>query len=528
MTPRRAPWLGALLLALAVGACAKTPEPEPEPEPEPASEPSEPVIQEPLTSLAVADPSELVDADLKELTRLELALAVGDGAARAAAGGDAVTEDACAGLDLVALAERTPKLTALRVSGCGDALQAGLGAFADRVRTLELADVELDEVLVGRVSQFQNLETLTLTRVKAPEGETLPSTVGRGLARVERLNLRELEKNSTLGDVLGDLPRLRHVNLEGKWAGYRAMLSLAKARKLETLGLVDTAVNNFALNQLKPLHRLREVRWTGPNVNDMSPLYLHDLPVERFSCSCARLGDAGLRHLSRIPTLKEIELLQSRVSEEGLEPLAKLPELERLTVLYRDLGSVAFESLAACPALRELTLGRAELLDPDAEHLDELVELRKLQLWFPNFGDKAASRLGALTKLEQLDLGGTAVSDVGLAALADLDRLRVLKLHHTRVTNRGLAHVGKLAGLEVLELDHTDVVDAGVEHLASLRALRELRLDHTLVTDAAIEHLTNMRRLERLNLASTVVSRDGATPLADLPELRVLTLEPRR
>lgn len=476
-----------------------------------------------------ADPRQVTVHDAADLSRLDLGIV--EHMDLALSGPDRVgfidegsPEDGCAGLDLVQLATQTPNLVSLRVSGCASAVQSGLGAFAGRLTQLELADMRIDGVIVGRLAQLETLEQLSLRRVSAGSE---PLTPLRKLD-LQAVRLSELPKDSEISLILDLWPRkLRSVVLEGNWAGHKAMLTLAKADALERLELRDTRVGNFSLNQIKPLDKLREVVFSGSTFNDNSPLYFRELPISRFECDCPRMGDAGLRSLRHSKGIRTLELRGTQITGEGLEAIEELTQLETLVLTGIDLGPKGFEALAKFPLLRQLHLA-GELEHPRMEKLSLLTTLQALVLDYPTLDDRAMPELAALVNLRTLDLGGTRISDDGLSSLADLVLLQSLHLHRTRVTNRGLASLEKLASLRVLELDHTDVVDAGVEHLEPLTSLEELRLDHTLVTDAAIEHLLALTSLRRLNLSHTVVTQAGVAKLSALPVLDTLGLDGTR
>ncbi len=467
--------------------------------------------------VTVHDAQDLTGLDLAVIEHLDLALSASD---RVGYIEDGNPEDGCADLDLIRLGATTPALVSLRVSGCDSAVQSGLAAFADRLTHLELADMRIDGVVVGRVAQLEALEQLSLRRVAVG---TDPLTPLRTL-ELQAVRLSELPKDSDISLLLDLWPKgLRSVVLEGSWAGHKAMLTLAKADALERLELRDTRVGNFSLNQIKPLSNLREVIFSGSTFNDNSPLYFRELPVTSFTCDCPRVGDVGLRSLRHSKGIRTLELRGTQISGVGLTAIEDLTNLESLVLTGIDVGPKGFEALAKFPKLRHLELS-GELEHPDLANLELLSELQGLRLGYPDLDDRAAAQLATLTRLHELDLGRTRISDVGLEALSALTELQVLRLHHTRVTNRGLAALAGLQRLRVLELDHTDVVDAGVEHLAKLPALVELRLDSTLVTDAAVQHLLRLESLQRLNLGHTVVTDAGVNRLAALPQLETLGL----
>lgn len=428
------------------------------------------------------------------------------------------TADACDGLDLVRLAKDAPKLASLRISGCQAAVQAGLGSLGDRLEQLELADVTLDGVVLGRLGQLVGLKDLTLRRVR------LGSDLLKPLRKLSlsSLTLAELKKDSDVSLMLDMWPRtLKRVALEGDWASHKAMLTLAKADALEELALRDTRIGNFSLNQIKPLEHLRAVEFRGSTFNDNSPLYFRELPVREFTCACPRMGDAGLRSLRHSKGLRSLALVDTQITGAGFVDLEELQGLESLVLRGLDPGPDGFEAFAVFTKLKRLELDGA-LERPELENLSRLVSLQDLRLGYSDLDDRATAQLASLTALTHLDLSHTKISDDGLAPLANLIALQELKLHHTRVTNRGLEHISGLSALSQLELDHTDVVDGGVAHLSGLSNLTELRLDSTLVTDASVDHLLKLTNLSRLNVGNTVMTKSGVARLTGLPKLTAL------
>lgn len=485
-------------------------------------EPAEPV---PLPKTVADDPTHLVihhadqldDVDLSEVRILDLAMSPADQVGYL----DQIDpQTVCTRLDLVKLATKTPALVRLRISGCQGAVHAGLGAMGGTLRSLELADLVLDGVTIGNLARLTGLHTLTLTRVDAGPDPLAPLRA----VPLRRLVFRDLQRDSQLTTMMDLWPRsLTHVELDGEWASHKAMITLSRAEALEVLELHNTKVGNFSLNQIKGLMQLREVIFEGSTFNDKSPLYFKDLPVERFSCTCRRLGDYGLRSLRHSDGIRHLELRETDITGAGLEILGELAHLESLVLLDRDIGEEGLGHLAALSKLKLLELS-GPIEDPGLAGLSGLVGLETLRLSHPELDDRVASQLQALTRLRWLDLSGTQISDEGLLAMASMTGLRTLHLDRTRVTNRGLAHLAGLSELEELSLQSTDVVDEGVVHLAGLGKLHTLRLDRTLITDAAIDTLVKLQGLRRLNLAHTVVTGQGVARLRSLPELEVLEL----
>jgi hypothetical protein len=502
------------------------------------------------SSLVIADVATLEATDLSQVEALDLALSELDAQERPLPLPEPEsTEDAasveletgttggsdpsvlvrahprCEGLDLHALADRAPRLRSLRISGCQAAVHAGLSAFGPRLEELELVDIQLDAVTIARLSQLHGLDKLILTRVHT-EPEAL-KPLGRKISP-QTIILRELAPKSPVAELFGILPDVRHIRIEGPWATHDTMILVGKAKRLESLALIDTTIGNYSVHQIKPLDHLHRLEWSGPGFNDSTPLFLKELPLDELICTCTKLGDRGLHYLALLEQLRVLQLERSQISSAGLAELIVLRELERVVIRDRSFDGDAFAALAQLPKLRELVLTQGVLDDPEAPNLGALVGLRELELDLEGFGDRAAPQLATLVQLERLDLGGSAISDEGLEHLAPLVHMRELELHHTRVTKLGLRHLAGMTALERLELDHTDLVDEGVAQLVGLQELRELRLDHTLITDAALTHVAMLTKLERLNLADTVVTTEGVKLLEALPELKSVNLQGTR
>lgn len=492
------------------------PDPEPDPEPEPAADDADDRL--PGERLRVHDAAELdAFSSLAALRELDLALSETDRIGVPATDGI----DPCQTLDLRRLAARLPGLRRLRISGCQAAVHAGLDSF-NSLAEIELADLVLDGVTMGRLLALPALKTLRLTRIK-------PGSESYSMLRrlpIERLALRELDDDSPLAELFGILRGLQAIEIDGSWAAHKTMLQVADADRLRELILRDTEIRNFSLNQVKGLEHLTKVDLRGEMFNDKTPLYFRELPLTSFTCACANLGESGLRSLRHIKGLRELRILDSRILAASDEDLGELQALESFTFHGSDLGTDGFAALASIKGLHtfELQIEPSELRDPALEGLGELRGLRSLILRSQELGDRITPQLKELHALEVLDLGGTSISDACLEAVAGMPELRRLILHHTRVTRHGLKNLAKLHKLEVLELDHTDVVDAGVAHLSGLTSLRDLRLDATLITDKALESIAPLSRLERLNIADTVITNAGLEHLQGLESLQSVNL----
>lgn len=198
----------------------------------------------------------------------------------------------------------------------------------------------------------------------------------------------------------------------------------------------------------------------------------------------SRFSNIHLAKLAGIPTLREVNLSNSRVTD--LSPLAGLAALEDLTLSSTRVTDLS--PLAGMSSLRNLTLALAPVSD--------------------------LSPLASLTGLEELYLSRTNVRD--LSPLAGLDGLRDLSLNRTPVTD--LSPLMGLVGLRSLSINSTTVTD--LTPLAGLASLRSLSLAGTPATD--IYPLGGLHQLERLTLVGSQV--EDLSPLGYMDSLAFVLL----
>jgi len=208
------------------------------------------------------------------------------------------------------------------------------------------------------------------------------------------------------------------------------------------------------------------------------------------------LTDAGLVHVARLRTLRDLSLEETSITDEGLGLLRPLDQLVRL-----DLSAthVTGEGLEGFSSLRELVLS-------NNTHVN----------------DEGFKRVGGLRGLRVLDVSLTWVSDADLESLAGLTELLELRLDGAIVTGVGLRHLGRMTKIRRLSLWGCTVDDDSLAAIPRLDQLRELDLSDSEVTDAGLRHLRGLKHLKRVWLVRCKVTPWGEAELQKaLPGLEV-------
>jgi Leucine-rich repeat (LRR) protein len=159
-------------------------------------------------------------------------------------------------------------------------------------------------------------------------------------------------------------------------------------------------------------------------------------------------------HLTRLTSLKSLDIGFTQIDDDGFENLAPLQNLERLVMGGNRLTGSSLSSLKLLPALTDLDAGGIQWVDSG--------------VWGLPLTEANLKQIGALKQLKSLSLNGATVTDRGAdkPGQAEAERKEL----------RGLAALSGLVNLEKLDLSRTPVSTANLEPLKALPKLREIRL----------------------------------------------------
>ncbi|HEX7379088.1 MAG TPA: hypothetical protein VF278_18340, partial [Pirellulales bacterium] len=194
------------------------------------------------------------------------------------------------------------------------------------------------------------------------------------------------------------------------------------------------------------------------------------------------LSDAGLRELTMIPALANLDILRIRngaITDDGLARLTAFANLWFLEIIGQlDVTPNGIGQLRALPKLKYLTLNSTGLSDA------HLAELRNMDL-------------------EGLEVPNHAgITDAGMSHLAGMRNLRDLHVQGTQVTGAGLHELRQLPRLFRLFISASQA-----DGLQSLRTLRWLQL--TLASSHDLTHLANLPQLRTIWIFGDVAIEEG-------------------
>lgn len=342
-------------------------------------------------------------------------------------------------------------------------------------------------------------------------------------------DFKECREVNPLLEKVVSFSKLRRVLLDGNRVDAGSFSILGKIRGLEYLDLERSSPSAQDFENLKSLPKLSFLQLFKATLDEEACQVLAEFPaLEQIRCAQTRVGDAELAHISKIRSLKAIDLSDcNRVTPVGLKLLAEgCPKLVFLKVWGKSIGNDAMNIVAQMESLRVLGLVDTAVNDEGVKKLRDL-NLTEIHLFRTSVGDEGIKVFATMPNMSTLNLRDTKVSDEAMAAIAGLKKLRKLDLSECTspgITDASADAIAKLGSLQQLNLWSTKITDEGVAKLSKMKNLKWLNLDACAVTDKTSEILSTMKQLTWIHLGKTKITDASVPSLKRLDGLEYLNI----
>ena len=261
--------------------------------------------------------------------------------------------------------------------------------------------------------------------------------------------------------------------------------------------------------------------------------------LKKLDIGGSQVTDRGLGYLSQIKTLECLVLPQDQkgITDKGLVHVGTLPNLKHLSIFrihfngpamnkefYTDKG---LAELANCRLLEELYIGSIGITDNGIDHILKLKNLKKLMLFgCDNITDEGLVRLPALKSLQDLYVTGMSVA--GLSRLQSMPNLRKLTAKDL-ARNDAVLDLSGLASLEKIGLSFKTgsrevFSDADLKCLSGFKHLRWLQIGPCNYTDEGLAYLAGLSNMERLLIGGSSLTDADLKYLAGMKNLDHLSI----
>lgn len=344
---------------------------------------------------------------------------------------------------------------------------------------------------------------------------------------------------------LAKLPRLEYISLMGDAFSDRALVHLGRVPSLRVISLSPiSGPNSYTDEGIKHLAKLPNLEnlflLDNPKITNAGMAYLkNSKSLKKLNLRRTRVDDDGVKHLKEIRTLESLELPDEKITDRGLEYVSELTNLKSLsiplphynnpnnyTIYYTDKG---LRHLTRLKHLEDLNIAGIGVNDAGMEHLATMTQLKKLTLYGVPITNQGLSKLNRLISLQHLHLQGSKLTLSGLNQLHNLKKLRELRLSPIQRDEHTL-DISGMASLEKLTLTGSKISAVRDEDLACLSGLKTLKWiqigghpNNRLISDVGVAHLAGLPRLERLSLGAKLTD-EGLKQIGTMKTLKDLYL----
>jgi len=306
------------------------------------------------------------------------------------------------------------------------------------------------------------------------------------------------------------------------------VVKLAGLKKLRTLaltnsGITDAAVKTIAESfpELTSLNLASNAKLTDAAAREIAKL--QELQV--LNLLFCDFGDFGMMHIARLPKLRAVDIRGNfKVGNGGLRTLSALPALRNLQHRSPSVTDDGIRFLTEAKAMTDLLIQDFAISGQSGQYLRQMEKLTSLIIFrCENFDSSGVLELKGL-KLNRLTLRGLPVDNSAMDVFSELTTLKRLYLHELpSISDAGMANLAHLKDLEILDIWEIPVTDKSLEVIEKLPALTTLELRSTNITDAGLELLLTMPSLKSVKITDNArVTPDMIKKLQDAKKFTVL------
>ena len=366
----------------------------------------------------------------------------------------------------------------------------------------------------------------------------------RHLARLTGLRELEMESTRVTSKSMRFIGKMK--SLERLWTSSRttdaALAHIAELPSLKALYLTADYCTNAGLRHLEKLTSLEEMQFfMSPKRNHQARVdddgLIHLTKLDSLTHLWLRgnfTGD-GLVYLKEMDSLKLLMVAPWIATDAGLDHIGDIPGLEVLSLSHsKNITDRGLAHLTRLKTLKKLNLGSTPITDNGLVHLKEIKSLEQVDLPASTDTDRGLALLSELPGIRRLEVGmqtHSRITDKGLEHAAKHAELESLEISGQGITIEGMDHIAGMTTLKNLHLfsvgpyRHRQMTDEWLSKLTALRSLERLELPRNgTFTLSAISRLNNLRSLKTLRVYGII--QDGSVlDLSELTELTTLTLK---
>lgn len=166
------------------------------------------------------------------------------------------------------------------------------------------------------------------------------------------------------------------------WFDIRRLLFYSFCEPVVEIDLASCDVTDLDLSCLRNLPEVRILRLGGnPGLTSNGLRHIQGMRrIETLVLWRTGIDDTAMRHLQSLTKLRELDLFDTVIGDEGISLLKDSTDLEVLNLCMTSVTDEALESIRALPRLSHLNVAGTRVTDNGITELEGMLSLRKLSL----------------------------------------------------------------------------------------------------------------------------------------------------
>ncbi len=256
---------------------------------------------------------------------------------------------------------------------------------------------------------------------------------------------------------------------------------------------------------------------TDDMVVKLSELTPANSEVTSIDLRGAKVTQAGLRALARLPQLRSIDLSGCTLPVSELAAIGEVTQIETLVLENAALNNMTVAVVAPLRNLKSLNISNTNVTDEGFQHLTKLSELQTILcqgLMITGGGFEAFTGKYANASLREINVNNTMFGQLGFRHLTGMKHLELLSAGNAQVTDDALKGIRGCTELRILQLSGNNVTDQGFKLLNGLKSLETLDVDgNKLFSDFTLDKLDSFKTLKTLKIQDTACTLAGIQKL---------------
>ncbi|GKV48978.1 hypothetical protein SLEP1_g55750 [Rubroshorea leprosula] len=389
------------------------------------------------------------------------------------------------------------------------------GLVSDQQPQLYLID-DVEEV-VSSLLKLRYLQHLDLSNNNF-NGNLIPHSFGL-IKRLRYLNLSHLQFKGRIPGELGNLTRLRVLDLSRNYGGLKVDNDIQWISRLSSLQQLDMSgvdLSHASLNlfqhldlsdSIGQLSKLESINLSGNQLSGSIPDSIGQLSkLESIYLSVNQLSGSIPNSIGQLSKLESINLVLNQLSGSIPESIGQLSKLESIDCFGNQLNGSIPDSIGQLSKLESIDLVGNQLSGSIPDSIGQLSELESIDLSGNQLSGSIPDSIGQLSELESIDLSGNQLSGSIPDSIGQLSELKSIDFSGNQLSGSIPYSIGQLSELESIDLSGNQLSGSIPDSIRQLSKLESIDLSSNQLRTGFPDWLQLQKTILKVDLSNASIS----------------------